>query len=255
MPVDSMFSLKDKVALVTGAGRGIGRAIALAYAEAGASLVIGARTDSELDEVAAEIKESGGNVISRHLDMSDLDSIRAFANSALQELGRIDILVNNAGVPMRKEVLETTEEDWDWVTNVNQKGLFFLTQECAKSMVEQGGGKVIHITSAIGLVALPGQSAYGAGKASVIQLSRVMAIEWAPHNINVNTIAPFATRTGLGRDLPNYEEILAERAATIPLGRVLDPDDLVGASIFLASSASDFITGQTIVVDGGFTVT
>ena len=168
----------------------------------------------------------------------------------LDELGRLDILVNNAGVPMRKTALETTEEDWDWVTDVNLKGLFFCTQECALAMVAQGGGKVINITSTIGVVALPGQSAYGAGKAAVIQLSKVWAIEWAEHNINVNTIAPFSTRTGLGRDLPDYEEMLAERARTIPMGRVLDPGDLVGAALFLASPASDFITGQTIVVDG-----
>ncbi len=252
--MSTRFSLEGKAALVTGAGRGIGRAIAVAYAEAGAKLLIGARTTSELDEVAAEISDSGGEVISRHLDMSRLDSVRDFAAAGLSEFGRIDILVNNAGVPMRATVLEMTEDDWDWVTDVNQKGLFFLTQACARPMIDQGGGKIIHVTSTIGIVAMAGQCAYGSGKAAVIHMSKVMALEWAPHKINVNTIAPFATRTGLGRDLPNYEEMLAERAATIPMGRVLDPDDLEGAALFLASSASDFITGQTITVDGGYSV-
>ena len=252
--MSTRFSLEGKIALVTGAGRGIGRAIAVAYAEAGAHLLIGARTTSELDEVAAEISSSGGKVISRHLDMSQLDSVRDFAATGLSEFGRIDILVNNAGVPMRATVLEMTEEDWDWVTDVNQKGLFFLTQACARPMIDQGGGKIIHVTSTIGIVGMAGQCAYGSGKAAVIHMSKVMALEWAPHKINVNTIAPFATRTGLGRDLPNYEEMLAERAATIPMGRVLVPDDLEGAALFLASPASDFITGQTLVVDGGYSV-
>ena len=254
MPDAPMFSLEGKAALVTGAGRGIGRAISLAYARAGAALAIGARTESELDDTAAEIEKLGGRVVSRRLDMSDLDSVRGFVRRTLEELGGVDILVNNAGVPMRKTALETTEEDWDRVTDVNLKGLFFCTQECARAMVARGGGKVINITSTIGVVALPGQSAYGAGKAAVIQLSKVWAIEWAEHNINVNTIAPFSTRTGLGRDMPDYEEMLAERARTIPMGRVLEPDDLVGTALFLASPASDFITGQTIVVDGGYSV-
>jgi NAD(P)-dependent dehydrogenase (short-subunit alcohol dehydrogenase family) len=252
--MSTRFSLEGKVALVTGAGRGIGRAIAIAYAEAGAHLLIGARTASELDDVAAEIEGNGGKVISRHLDMSQMGSVRDFAAAGLSEYGHINILVNNAGVPMRGTVLQTTEEDWDRVTDINQKGLFFLTQACARPMIEQGGGKIIHVTSTIGIVAMAGQCAYGSGKAAVIHMSKVMAIEWAEHKINVNTIAPFATRTGLGRDLPNYEQMLAERATTIPMGRVLDPDDLEGAALFLASSASDFITGQTLVVDGGYSI-
>jgi 2-deoxy-D-gluconate 3-dehydrogenase len=249
-----LFSLKGKVAMVTGAGRGIGRTIRLAFAEAGADLAIGARTDSEVESTAEEIRKTGCQAITHHLDVSSLKSIGEFVKRIVDEFGRIDILVNNAGVPIRKSAVEITEGEWDWVMDVNLKGLFFCTQECARYMIRQGGGKVINIASAIGLVAFAGQSAYCVSKAAVIHMTRVLGVEWAPYRINVNAIAPYSTRTTLGRDLPDYEEVLQERARTIPMGRVLNTDDLVGAAIFLASSVSDFITGQTIVVDGGFTV-
>jgi 2-deoxy-D-gluconate 3-dehydrogenase len=254
MQVPSLFSLRGKVAMVTGAGRGIGRAISLAFAEAGADLAIGARTDAEVESTAREIRDKGRRAIACHLDLSSLESIREFIRRMIDEFGGVDILVNNAGVPMRRSAIELTEEEWDWVIDVNLKGLFFCTQECARCMIEQGGGKIINIASAIGMVALVDQSAYCVSKAAVIHLTRVLGVEWAPYRITVNAIAPYATRTSLGRDLPNYEEVLRERAQTIPMGRVLSTDDLIGAAIFLASSASDFITGQIIVVDGGFTV-
>jgi NAD(P)-dependent dehydrogenase (short-subunit alcohol dehydrogenase family) len=174
--------------------------------------------------------------------------------TVVQEFGRIDILVNNAGVNIRKPVLELTEEDWDTVLDTNLKGYFLVARAVGKHMISQGRGKVINMASILGAVALPNQLAYASSKGGVVQMTKVMALEWASHNIQVNAIAPTYFETPLVAPLRNDPERYRFIMERTPMGRWGQPEELEGTAVFLASRASDFITGQTIFVDGGWTV-
>jgi NAD(P)-dependent dehydrogenase (short-subunit alcohol dehydrogenase family) len=247
------FSLEGKVALVTGAGRGLGRVFSLALAAAGADVVVAARTEDELRSLVREVRALGRAGLARPLDVADVASIRDAVGETVDRLGRLDVLVNNAGTSVRRPALEIDEDEWDRVVDTNLKGAFFCAQAAGRVMVRQRAGKIINVASALAFVASNDLAVYCTTKAAVVQMTRALALEWAPSQVNVNAIAPTTTRT------PMMEARLADPAIHesyvrhIPMGRVGAPDDLIGALLFLAGPASDFVTGQTVVVDGGFT--
>jgi len=247
--------LDDKVAIVTGAGSGIGSAVAVAVAEAGAHCVpteLPAAVN-RLEPVCEAIRETGHRALPLALALPDLESIDALVARTIEELGRVDILVNNAGVNIPRDALELTEQDWDGVLDVNLKGLFFMSQRVAREMVQGDGGRIINMASQNGVVGYYRRAAYCSSKAGVVNLTRVLAIEWAEHGINVNAVGPTFILTPLTQstfDDPVLREDLLKR---IPLGRVGQPEDVVGAVVFLASPAASLITGHTLLVDGGWT--
>ena len=247
--------LDGKVALVTGAGSGIGQAIALAVAEAGADCVPTELPDklADLEPVCEAIRQIGRRAEPLPLRLPDQDSIDSLVAGALEKMGRIDILVNNAGVNIPRDALELTEADWDGVHNPNLKGMFFLSQRVAGEWMRDHGGKIVNMASQMGVVGYYKRAAYCSSKAGVVNLTRVLAIEWAKHKINVNAVGPTFILTPLTQstfDDPTLREDLLKR---IPLGRVGKPEDVVGAVVFLASPAADLITGHTLLVDGGWT--
>ena len=244
-----------KVALVTGAGSGIGKTLAVCLAEAGADCAVTELPDKmdRLGDTCAAIEAVGRKALPLSLNLRDLSTIDPMVTEAAAKLGRIDILVNNAGVNIPRPALELTEEDWDSVLDVNLKGLFFLSQRVAKEMVKQGSGKIVNIASQNGVVGYYKRAAYCSSKAGVVNLTRVLAIEWAEHKINVNAVGPTFILTPLTQstfDDPVLREDLLKR---IPIGRVGQPEDVAGAVEFLASPAADLVTGHTLLVDGGWT--
>jgi len=247
--------LDGKIALVTGAGSGIGQAIAVAMAEAGADCIATElpHAMNSLEPICEAIARIGRRALALPLTLPDGSSIDALVRDAMQEFPRIDILVNNAGINIPRAALDVTEEDWDRVLDVNLKGLFFLSQRVARHMITRGGGKIINMASQNGVVGYYRRAAYCSSKAAVVNLTRVLALEWAQHNICVNAVAPTFILTPLTQstfDDPLLREDLLKR---IPLGRVGQPEDVVGAVVFLASPAADMITGHTLLVDGGWT--
>jgi 2-deoxy-D-gluconate 3-dehydrogenase len=247
--------LEGKTALVTGAGSGIGQAIAIAVAEAGADCVATELPQAmpALEATLHVMAQTGRKAVGLPLVLPDLASIEALVGRAAQALGRIDILVNNAGVNVPREALEVSEEDWDRVLDVNLKGLFFLSQRVARRMIPAGGGKIVNIASQNGVVGYYRRAAYCASKAGAINLTRVLALEWAKHRINVNAVAPTFILTPLTQSTFDDPALRDDLLRRIPLGRVGQPEDVVGAVVFLASPAADLITGHTLLVDGGWT--
>ena len=247
--------LDEKVMMVTGAGSGIGRAVAIAAAEAGADCVVCELPGKAelLESVCGEIHELGRRAIPVQLELPDMSSIDAAVTRGMDEFARVDVLVNNAGVNIPRNALEVTEADWDGVLDVNLKGLFFMSQRVAREMVKTGGGKIVNIASQNGVVGYYKRAAYCSSKAGVVNLTRVLALEWAEHNINVNAVGPTFIVTPLTQstfDDPTMREDLLKR---IPIGRVGQPEDVVGAVVFLAPPAAAMITGHTLLVDGGWT--
>lgn len=247
--------LKDKVAIVTGSGRGIGRAIAIAFAREGAKVVVNALHMETAGSTADEIKAMGGQSLVVIADVSEREQVASMVEKTVERFGRVDILVNNAGIPRWvKPSIEETEEGWDRLMAVNLKGVFFCSQEAAKKMIPQGGGKIINISSISGLVAHPQRAAYCSAKAAVIMLTKVLAIEWAEHNIQVNAIAPGSIETEYFKKL--YRTRLTDEedkwARRTPMRRHGRPEEVADAAVFLASQEASFITGETLVVDGGW---
>jgi 2-deoxy-D-gluconate 3-dehydrogenase len=247
------FDLAGKVALVTGAGRGIGYHIALALARYGADLVVCSRTVSELEKVGKEIEEIGRRVLIRQADVRKASEVSALVQAAVDSFQRIDILVNNAGVNIPQWAAEVTEEAWDTIMDINLKGVFFVAQAVGKVMIRQKRGKIINVSSQAGSVGLLRRAAYCASKGGVNQLTRVLATEWAPHNINVNAIAPTFVETPLTRPMFQDQNFREYVMGNISLGRIGKPEDIVGAAIYLASAASDLVTGHVLLIDGGWT--
>ena len=245
------FSLVDKVAIVTGAGQGLGEAIALVMAEAGAKVVLSSRTLFKLELVADRIKEAGGTALIIQADVADRKDHEKIVATTLDRWGQIDILVNNAGVNRRSPPEEYLEEDWDAVVNTNLKGTFFLTQRVGRSMIERNYGKIIHIASLASITGIPDIPAYTAAKGGLGALTYQLAINWAKYHINVNSICPGYIRTPLTRSVEESDRG-AYIVSRVPMGRWGEPEDIAGTAVFLASSASDFLTGQLIVVDGGW---
>jgi 2-deoxy-D-gluconate 3-dehydrogenase len=249
--MSNLFDLTGKVAIVTGANTGLGQGMAVALAEAGANLALVGR--SSPDETVARVEALGRKAQVINADLGSTEPVSRIVSETIDMLGSPDILVNNAGIIKRNEAIDFTEDEWDSVLNVNLKTLFFLTQAVSKSMISAGkGGKIINIASMLSYQGGIRVSSYTASKSGVMGLTRILANEWAPHGINVNAIAPgyFATNNtaALQADQKRNAEILGR----IPAGRWGNPDDLAGATVFLASSASDYVQGITLPVDGGW---
>ncbi len=248
------FRLDGQVALVTGAARGLGRAISLALADAGADVALGLRDARTGDDVAGEIEAMGRRALRLQMDVTRLDQISAAVDATVGDLGRLDILVNNAGLGPENPAEDVREEDFDLTLAVNVKGTFFASQAAGRSMIRQGSGRIINLSSQAGLVALPTESVYCMSKAAIGHLTRCLAVEWGRFGITVNAIAPtFIATPGTEAALadPDFRADVIERIAG--LHRVGEPMDVAGAVVFLASPAASLITGDTILVDGGWT--
>ncbi|MDR3377903.1 MAG: 2-dehydro-3-deoxy-D-gluconate 5-dehydrogenase KduD [Verrucomicrobiae bacterium] len=245
------FRLDGKVAVVTGAGRGLGRAAAIGLAEAGADVAVVGITST--DETAAGIRALGRRVCQIQADLKERASAQKVVDAVVQNLGGIDILVNNAGIIRRAPLLKFTEQDWDDVIKVNQDMVFFLSQAAARQMVQQGrGGKIINIASMLSFQGGIRVPSYTASKSAVVGLTKLMANELAPQHINVNALAPGYMATDNTAPLRSDSARSTEIVNRIPAGRWGEPEDLQGALVFLASAASDYVTGYTIAVDGGW---
>ncbi len=247
------FSLAGRSGIVTGAGSGIGRAIARAVAEAGAEIVLAGRNAERLERVAAEIRQIGGHAIPVPTNVASLDDIGALVDRTVLEFGKIDFLFNNAGTIRRAPSERLAREDWDEVIRVNLTGPFLLAQAVARVMIGQGRkGKIINTSSLISVQGGRNVAAYAASKGGITQATKAMANDWARYNILVNAIGPGWVKTELTQALRNDPERFKAISDRIPLGRWAEPEDIAGVAVFLASDASDYITGQVIFVDGGW---
>ncbi len=247
------FDLSGKIAIVTGAGRGMGCAMALALARYGADLVISSRTTSELEKVGNEIEGIGRKVLIQRMDVTKISDIHTMVEASLKTFGRIDILINNAGLNVPQWAVDVTEEAWDKVINTNLKALFFCAQAVGKVMIQQKKGKIINVSSQSGSVGLLQRAAYCASKGGVNLLTKVLAIEWAKYNINVNAIAPTFIEGPFTRPMFEKEGFREYVLGNIPLGRIGQPQDVIGGVIYLASEASNLVTGHVLLIDGGWT--
>lgn len=249
------FGLSDQVALVTGASQGIGRIFAVGLAEAGCDVALVSRTMSKLEEVAAEVEALGRKALVVPTDLTDVGQIQSMTAKVHETFGQINVLVNNAAWTDTVPALEVTEEEWDRTLGTSLKGLFFTSQAVAPIMIEQGRGKIINVGSTFGKVAFRGRSVYAAVKAGVHHLTRALAYEWAPHGVYVNAIGPCATETPTRREIfarPGFKEWVT--GEMLPIGRWAQPEDMLGAVLFLASPLSDMVVGHVLMVDGGWTI-
>lgn len=253
----SQFALEGKTALITGGSRGIGEATAIAFAAAGADVAVTSRKLTELERVAERVSKLGQKSLAIETHVGRMDQLQPLVDRVVGEFGRIDILVNNGGTSVAYPAMEYTEKAWDSVMNLNLKGLFFLSQAVAGVMKDNGGGKIINVASVSAFQPEVPTCAYSISKAGVVMATRCMAVEWAQHNIRVNTIAPGPIDTHLFNAkyaLVSEEEAkqqLKGIAGRVPLSRIGQPSEIADAMVFLASDASSYITGQTITVDGG----
>ncbi|GHC49227.1 SDR family NAD(P)-dependent oxidoreductase [Roseibacillus persicicus] len=248
------FDLTGKVALVTGASRGLGKGFAIALAKAGADVVVTSRTRESLDETIAEVESLGRKAWPVVLDVREQSSIETCVAEAWEVSGGVDILVNNAGCNVRKPALEVTWEDWNLILETNLRGVFFVAQACARRMVERGYGRVINIGSVTCVNGYAGLAPYGASRGGTKQLTMSLADDWGPHGITVNCLAPGWFKTAQNKVMYEDEGWVDYLTDRIPLKRPGAPGDLDGALVFLASDASAYMTGQTLLIDGGISV-
>ena len=247
-------SLENKVVLITGASRGIGQAITMGLAQAGADIAIASRKLPDLEKVAVEIKKMGRKCLTVAAHIGKIEEINNLVKKFIDEFGTIDILVNNAATnPSMASAIDIDDRAWDSIMNLNLKGLFFLSQAVARIMKEKGGGKIINVASIAGITPdiLP---VYSISKAGVIMATKVMAQQWAIYNIRVNAIAPGLTKTRFSEPIWKNQDILNIAMSRTPLGRPAEPEEMVGAVIYLASDASSYVTGQVLAIDGGMTI-
>ena len=245
--------LQGKVAIVTGSTRGIGRAVVIGYAEEGAAVIVCGRSEDLAKSLAEELMQKGKKAVALRLDVTSVDSVNQVVDQVAKQFGRIDILVNNAGIsPIWKRAEDTGKEAWDQIIATNLTGAFLCAQAVGKVMIKQKSGKIINMTSVGGEVALPRLVAYCASKAGIISLTQVLAAEWAQHNILVNAIGPSYVETEFTAGLRDNQRIYDDLKNKNPLKRFAQPEEIVGTAVFLASDEANFITGQTIFVDGGW---
>ncbi|MGD9033894.1 MAG: SDR family oxidoreductase [Desulfobacteraceae bacterium] len=245
------YDLSGKVAIVTGGGRGIGKAIALGLAQCGAKLILASRTQGELEKVVSEIKGNGGDATLLVTDLTVSEQINALVDASMKSYGRVDILVNNAARSFLRPLMDLREDGWDKIFDVNCKAVFLLSRAVAKIMGEQGGGRIINITTVGAVRGGAGMGVYHASKAALNMLTKCMAVEWAPLNVNVNAVGPGLTKTAFSQPIwsnPSLEQMITAR---VPKGRLAEPEEIVGAVLFLCSEDASFITGESIYVDGG----
>lgn len=245
-------SLKGKVAIATGGSKGIGYGMALALAQAGADMAIASRHLDEAEKAAEDMRQFGGQAIGICCDVTSVKQVDEMVGEVMACYGKIDILLNNAGMNIRKPIVEVQEEDWDRVLDTNLKGIFFVAQRVAKEMIKQRSGKVINIGSVCSSVGIRELGPYAASKGGVAMLTKVMALEWAPYNIQANAIAPPYVRTPMTTGWMKDPNRLKWIIDSTPLGRLGEVDDLAGPVVFLAGNMSDFVTGHLLSADGGW---
>lgn len=250
-----MFDLSGRKALVTAAGRGLGRAIALALADAGADVALGLRDVSTGNDLVSAIEAKGRRALALQMDVLDREQSRRAADTAIGEFGGIDVLVNNAGGGVPKAVEDYTEDDFDATVDITVKSAFFVSQHVGRHMIARGSGAIINMGSQAGTVALPGEAIYCLSKAALSHMTRCFAVEWGKHNVRVNCVAPTFFRTDGTHDMlsdPEFRTDVIERIAA--LHRIGEPQEVTGAVVFLASDAASMITGHTLMIDGGWTI-
>ncbi len=250
--LNQIFSLKGKVSLVTGASRGLGRGYALTLAKAGSDLILISRSQKELHSLKEELAAIGRRVLILTGDLTHFKDIPRLVQRCVEEFGKIDILINNAGMNIRKPILELTEEDLKKVIDLNLMSVFLMSQHVGRQMIQQEGGKIINIASLTSFIGIPNVSIYGASKGGIVSLTKAFAMEWARYRVNVNAIAPGYFETELTSAVFKDKEKLNWLLSRIPFGRTGVSEDLSGTLLFFASSASDYVTGQIIAVDGGW---
>jgi len=251
------FGLEDKIVIVTGAGRGIGRTIAMECFQSGAKIAVGSRTTTELEALASEIEAEGGECFYHSLDVTNVESIQAFMDAVIGHYGRIDVLVNNAGYNKVGKILDYDEELYDLIVDANLKNVFFCSQIAARQMIAQGGGgNIVNISSQAGVVGAPERGPYSGAKGGVNNMTKTMAAEWAEHQIRVNAVAPTVTRSPLAETAMRESEAFANavKEKNLLRGALAEPEEMSAPVIFLASDAAAMITGHTLVVDGGWTI-
>jgi NAD(P)-dependent dehydrogenase (short-subunit alcohol dehydrogenase family) len=250
--MQDLFTLEGKVAIVTGAGQGIGREIAIGFARYGADIVAVDLNEETLKEAKKEIEAENRRCLALPINLTKLDQINRMTETAVKEMGKIDILANIAGVTIHKPSVDMTEQDWDFVHSINLKALFFCCQSVGKVMLQQGSGRIINMSSTFSQVGRAGRVAYSTSKAGVSNLTKTLALEWSAKGVNINAIAPGPTWTP-GRDqFFSNKEFYDGLIAKLPIGRTAKPSDIVGPAIFLASEAASYVTGETLLVDGGW---
>jgi len=244
-------SLKGKVAIVTGGSRGIGKAIALGFAQAGADVAVASRTMPDLEKAAQEIEALGRRALAVQTNIAVKSDVDNMVAKTLDKFGTIDILVNNAAINVMRPLVDLREDGWDKVMNVDLKGYFLCSQAAAKVMMGKGGGNIINIVSTGAAKAAPGLGAYSIAKAGVVMLTKLLAVELAAYKIRVNAIGPYLVKTAFSQPMWSDPEACKTLEASIPLGRLAEAEDVMRTALFLASEASSYITGQTIFLDGG----
>lgn len=245
------FSLEGKVAVVTGGSRGIGKAIALGFAEAGADVVVASRTIADLEKVTRQIEALGRRALAVETNIAAKGEVDNMVAKTLERFGAIDILVNNAAINIMRPLIELREDGWDKVMNVGLKGYYLCSQAVAKVMMEKESGNIVNIASTGAVKAAPGLGAYSISKAGVVMLTQLLAVELAPYNIRVNAIGPSLVKTKFSEPMWSNPDVLKAMEASTPLSRIAEPEDIMAVALFLASDASSYITGQTIYADGG----
>jgi len=246
-------TLEGKIAIVTGASRGLGKCIATGLAHAGANVVLTSRTLKANEQVAEEIRSMGRRALPVKTDVTSMEDLKALRDRCLQEFGKIDILVNNAGIsPIYKKAEKVLGDEWDAILQTNLKAVFFCSQVMGKVMQEQKSGKIINITSVGGMEGSPRLTAYGSAKAGVVNLTQTMALEWAQYNIQVNAVAPGTFEVGVAEPILGSERLKENWLSLIPMKRPGKREEISGAVVFLASEGANYITGHVLVVDGGW---